>query len=490
MLNRAPQVVAGVHEGDVIAGKYRIDRVLGRGGMGVVVAAQHVALDEKVALKFLLPASLEDPEAVARFVREARAAVKIKNEHVARVLDVGVLETGLPYIAMEYLEGGDLAEWLSQKGAMPVEQAVEFILQSCVALADTHALGIVHRDVKPANLFWVRRSDGQLSIKLLDFGISKMIARTVGPSVTIHATGRLMGSPVYMSPEQMQTSGRVDGRTDIWSLGVVLFELLAARPPFLANSLPELLLKIQRDPPPALRTFRPDVSEGLEGVILKCLGKEVSERYRNVGELARALLPFGPERAKASVERVSGIVHSANRFASAVDVSSSSRAIRAEASATSLPAVGSATTRASLGRTATIGLSLVGVLAVVAGAAFFRLAARTPTQPDGARLAVSSSQEPATLPGIPLVVAVATPGAAAPAESSKALEAKPADTGPGAATASALSTNPPEGKREASKPRKTMQPPPSAAMAPPTQSCAVATDYDNDGQPHFKKVCK
>ena len=137
-------------------------------GIGVVVAAHHMQLDERVALKFLLPEALGNPEAVARFARKARAAVKIKSEHVARVSDVGTLPNGAPYMVMEYLEGGDLAAWLKQRGPMPVDQAVEFVIQACVAVADAHALGIVHRDLKPANLFCLRRSDGQLSIKVLE----------------------------------------------------------------------------------------------------------------------------------------------------------------------------------------------------------------------------------------------------------------------------------------------------------------------------------
>src|SRR5580700_416889 len=199
------QVDAGVQPGDVLAGKYKVERVLGAGGMGVVVAAHHLQLDEKIALKFLLPEALGDAEAVARFAREARNACKIKSEHVARVTDVGTLPNGAPYMVMEYLEGGDLAAWIKQRGALPIEQAVEFVLQACVAVADAHALGIVHRDLKPANLFCVRRSDGQLSIKVLDFGISKL-ADGVGPgSMAMTKTSALMGSPLYMSPEQMRS---------------------------------------------------------------------------------------------------------------------------------------------------------------------------------------------------------------------------------------------------------------------------------------------
>ncbi|MGH7270161.1 MAG: serine/threonine protein kinase, partial [Polyangiaceae bacterium] len=198
----------GVQAGDVLAGKYRVEQVLGVGGMGVVVAAHHLQLDEKVALKFLLPHALTNAEAMARFEREARAAVKIKSEHVARVSDVGKLENGSPYMVMEYLEGTDLAGWLEKRGALSIEEAVEFVLQACEAIAEAHALGIVHRDLKPANLFCVRRADGRLSIKVLDFGISKVTKGGI-QDVSMTRTTAIMGSPLYMSPEQMQSSKQV-----------------------------------------------------------------------------------------------------------------------------------------------------------------------------------------------------------------------------------------------------------------------------------------
>jgi serine/threonine protein kinase len=304
---------AGVNEGDILAGKYRVERVLGVGGMGVVVAAHHMQLDQKVALKFLLPEALHSAESVGRFLREARAAVKITNEHVARVIDVGTLENGAPYMVMEYLEGADLGAWLRRNGALAVEQAVEFVLQACVAVADAHALGIVHRDLKPGNLFCVRRSDAQLSIKVLDFGISKVtgVAAGSGGAQSMTKTSALMGTPVYMAPEQMRSTKTVDARTDIWALGVVLFELLAGRTPFASDSLPDLVLQIAHEPPPSLRLLRADVPAGLEAVILKCIEKEPGQRYSNVSELAQALLPFAPKRARASVDRISGIIEAA-----------------------------------------------------------------------------------------------------------------------------------------------------------------------------------
>ncbi len=316
------QAAAGVREGDVIAGKYRVEKIVGAGGMGVVFAARHLQLDEKVALKFLLPQALESPEAVARFLREARAAVKIKSEHVARVSDVGTLESGSPYMVMEYLDGGDLAARVRRQGALPIEQAVEFVLQACVAVADAHALGIVHRDLKPANLFCVRRSDGQLSIKVLDFGISKMSepSRSSGPAaMSMTRTSAIMGSPLYMSPEQMQSPKDVGPPTDLWALGVVLFELLTARVPFGGETYAEIAVKVATQPPPRVRALRPEVPEGLEAAIEKCLVRDPRGRHANVGQLALALLPFAPKRANASVERISGILRAAGLSATALD---------------------------------------------------------------------------------------------------------------------------------------------------------------------------
>jgi serine/threonine-protein kinase len=300
----------GVRPGEVLAGKYRVERVLGQGGMGVVVAAPHIQLDEKVALKFLLPEGLKNPEAVARFVREARAAVKIKSEHVARVSDVGQLENGAPYMVMEYLDGGDLAAWLKQRGAMSVEMAVDFVLQACEAIAEAHALGIVHRDLKPANLFCVLRADGQLSVKVLDFGISKVTT----PGAQGHDmtnTAAIVGSPIYMSPEQLQSSKGVDTRTDIWSLGVLLFELLTVQVPFQAEAVTELVIKIATAPALPVRLVRPDVPAGLEQIIATCLEKDRERRFASVGELAIALKDFGSRNARVSVERILGTLRTA-----------------------------------------------------------------------------------------------------------------------------------------------------------------------------------
>ena len=223
-----------IRRGEVIGGKYCIEGVLGVGAMGIVYAAQHLQLDERVALKLLRSELVEYPDAVKRFMREAQAAAKIKNEHVTRVFDVGELSDGTPYIVMESLEGEDLARWLAARGALRLEEAIAFMLQACEALAEAHVLGIVHRDLKPSNLFCSRRPDGALSIKVLDFGISKIadLATSAPGSGRSSGAKAAVGSPFYMSPEQMQSAPDVDHRTDIWALGVILFELLTTTVPF------------------------------------------------------------------------------------------------------------------------------------------------------------------------------------------------------------------------------------------------------------------
>ncbi len=293
---------APVKAGDVLAGKYRVDRVLGQGGMGVVVAATHKQLGHQVALKFLLPAALARAEFVARFLREAKAAVAIRSEHVARVLDVGELESGAPYMVMEYLQGHDLGEELRQRGALSIEPAVDYLLQACEALSEAHSMGLVHRDLKPANLFLTRRADGSPLIKVLDFGIAKFVDATSPEALT--KTTAVMGSPLYMSPEQVRSSKSVDARSDVWSLGVVLQELLTGRPSFDAETVSGLMAMIAADAPTPLRERLPGAPEALQRVVSRCLEKRVDERMPSIAALAQALHPFASERGRLSVTRV------------------------------------------------------------------------------------------------------------------------------------------------------------------------------------------
>jgi len=298
--------------GQVLVGKYRVERQIGRGGMGVVLAATHLQLEHQVAIKVLRRELLEDDRALTRLLSEARAAAKIRSEHVARVLDVGTLDNGSPFIVMEYLDGEDLADLLDRQGALEVPQAVQFLLQSCEALAEVHAAEMVHRDLKPGNLFIARLPDGSPSLKIVDFGISKHI----GPSAHNTAattSAQVLGSPYYMPPEQMRAEP-VDERSDIWSLGAILFEMLTARPPFLGETLPEVYAAVLAQPAPRVASLRPDVPPGLDQIVQRCLDKDPAQRFCDVADLAEALAPFGNARSAHSVERVSRILSNPNLF--------------------------------------------------------------------------------------------------------------------------------------------------------------------------------
>lgn len=298
---------APVAQGQMLAGKYRVEKVLGEGGMGVVVAATDVHLERRVAIKFLLPEYMHHAEAATRFMREARAAVKIQSEHIARVIDVSALENGSPYMVMEFLEGGDLSQILEKRGPLPIEDAVGHVLEACDAIAEAHSYGIIHRDLKPANLFLAKQPDGSFKVKVLDFGISKTtLTGQDGQDKSLTRTSSMMGSPLYMSPEQMRSTKDVDARTDIWALGVILYELLAGKAPFDADSIPELSAKILLDEPTPLT--RADVPEPLKEAIKRALSKRLPERYPSIAEFASALAPHASKRSRTTVERISRIL--------------------------------------------------------------------------------------------------------------------------------------------------------------------------------------
>jgi serine/threonine protein kinase len=457
------QIAAGVREGDTLAGKYRIDKVLGAGGMGVVVAAHHIHLDDRVAIKFLLPEALANREMVARFAREAQAAVKIKSEHVARVTDVGTLENGAPYMVMEYLDGSDLSAWLLERGALPIEQAVEFVLQACEAIAEAHSLGIVHRDLKPANLFVIRRPDGGLSVKVLDFGISKRTGLS-GSAGSMTRTAAIMGSPLYMSPEQMQSSKDTDTRSDIWALGIILYELLTGDAPFIADTMPELVLKIVSAPPPLLRAVKPGAPVGLERVILRCLERDRTTRYQTVAELAAALVDYAPKRARISLERISGILNSTGRTTGAPSVPPASEPASEPVPRGTVAAWGQTGAGGSRGK----GLMLVAAVAVVlvaAGVAGYVLRAGGGSKPEPSSQISVASPEP--LPERAAISATAAPSA--PQASSQVVAVEPA---PSAAAPSVASAEPaPAAPRARPRPAKV---PPVAKPAFPLPTTVVA----------------
>src|SRR5215475_3561682 len=301
--------------GDVLASKYRVEKILGIGGMGMVVAATHLELDQRVALKFMLP-NAESPETEARFLREAKAAGRLNSDHVCRMVDLGRLDSGAPYIVMEYLQGESLAALLRRHGPLRVPDAVDYILQAIEGLAEAHAHGIVHRDLKPDNLFVHRRNDGGTVLKVLDFGISKISLHGVSTK-----TGDIMGSPAYMAPEQMESTRSVDQRADVWSLGVVLYQLVTGRPPFHGDTLPLLCMHVVNDDPEPMSAVRGDLPDGFEDAVMRCLQKEPDRRYPDVGELARALEPFGPTNASTSASRIQIVLSRTGRHDSAAVIS-------------------------------------------------------------------------------------------------------------------------------------------------------------------------
>ncbi|HEY3255973.1 MAG TPA: serine/threonine-protein kinase [Polyangiaceae bacterium] len=435
-----------VYAGQILGGKYRVDRVLGAGGMGMVVAATHLQLDERIAIKFLLPEALRNPEAVARFGREAKAAVKIRGEHVARVIDVGTFENGAPYMVMEHLDGRDLSTLIHERGALPPIDAVDAVLQACEALAEAHALGIIHRDLKPANLFMVRRPDGTPSVKVLDFGISKLTAAGADHSMT--KTSAVMGSPLYMSPEQMTASRHVDARTDIWAIGVVLFELLTGRVPFSAETLPEICGLILTAAPPAIRDFSPAVPDGLQEVVRRCLEKDRDRRFANVSELANALSPFGSRATSRSVERIARIL-GASSMLDAMPLSGPAPA----------PGNFGPSTQSNWGQTkpsrssAMPLLAGAGALVVLlgAGAAFLLLRGKPEVAP-------AASGQPVLVETIPSAAAPAPVAAPAPIVSSSPVVPAPAPS----AAPSPAAISP-----KALLPAKPPPPKPAAAVTPP-----------------------
>jgi eukaryotic-like serine/threonine-protein kinase len=295
--------------GQVLSGRFRVEHVIGVGSMGVVLAAKHLELDERVAIKFIRPEMQKLPGVLSRFAREAKAAVSIKSEHVAQVFDVGTAEGIGPYIVMEYLEGSDLGAVLELEGRLPIRRAVHYVMQACEALAVAHSSGITHRDIKPENLFLTRQGDLEL-IKLLDFGISKaaLTGTVFGDELSTSESSCLLGTPLYMSPEQIRATAEVDHRADIWSLGAVLYELITARSAFVADSVSQVWTRILETAPTPLAAHCPEAPPSLQAVIDRCLEKDPARRFQNVAELAIALLPFAPSRARLYAQRASSIL--------------------------------------------------------------------------------------------------------------------------------------------------------------------------------------
>jgi serine/threonine-protein kinase len=308
---REMQVTGDYARGDVLAGRYRVDHVIGKGGMGCVVAALDLRLHRRVAIKLMLPALAGDADSVARFMREAEACVALSSEHSVRVHDVGRLEQGTPFMVMEHLAGADLGQVLAERGRLPPREAVALLLQAAEGIAEAHAAGIVHRDLKPRNLFLTRDTRGEILVKVLDFGLAK--TALVPGQRGLTTTSAVMGSPEYMSPEQLRGSRDVDVRSDIWSLGVCLYELVTGECPFTAPNVPDLLVRILHTDPKPPHTLVLDVPFALSQVIVRCLAKDPAKRFADIAELATELAPFGALDDLDASWRIEKVLHTTRR---------------------------------------------------------------------------------------------------------------------------------------------------------------------------------
>jgi serine/threonine protein kinase len=297
---------AGVRLGGVLAGKYRLDCVLGTGAVGVVVGATHLRLDQRIAIKFLSPPLLERSEGVRRFILEARNAARIRSEHVVRVFDVATLDDGTPYSVMEFLEGEDLRRFLERRGPLPLPEAVDCILQAGEAIAEAHAAGIIHRDLQPGNLFRSTRPDGSPLVKVLDFGAPKLLRRADNTLRPVILTGPYIvgGTPLYCAPEQFHSPSGGDARVDIWALGAILYELVCGRPPFSGETVIEMFSHLAGATPVPMHLLRPEVPSELDDVVARALAKEPAARIATVAELARSLARFADGGSLGSVERI------------------------------------------------------------------------------------------------------------------------------------------------------------------------------------------
>ncbi|HEV8547541.1 MAG TPA: serine/threonine-protein kinase [Polyangiaceae bacterium] len=359
-------------ENTLIGGRFRIGRPIGEGGMSAVFKARDERLGRDVAFKLLSPRLAFSREVVTRFVNEARTLARLDCPRIVRVLDAGVTNGGdhapLPYMVLELLHGEDLRAQCERGPVPSVRRVLGWILEACEGLAAAHAQGIVHRDLKPENLFLAREADGTEMIKVLDFGIARSLA--MPSSLTFNGEG--VGSPGYMSPEQLRDASAADERSDIWSLGVVLYELLAGVPPFRADSTFEVCTKISAGRVPRLRRPDGDLPRGLGAVVRRCLNVDPAERYADVAELAEALLPFCPDLAEPALYRIRRRLHTrpsgevtTTHAADRVDVRAPTEPALWEDASAFHPA---ADRRRHLISRMVVGLSLAGMLALLAQA--------------------------------------------------------------------------------------------------------------------------
>jgi eukaryotic-like serine/threonine-protein kinase len=426
---RTPEV------GEVVSGKYRLEKSLASGGMGILMLASQIGLGRRVVVKFLREEAAPSEEVTARFLREARTAATLHGDHIVRVVDVGALPSGSPYFVMEHLDGCDLSDELEATGPLPMADAVHWILQACEALAEAHARGIVHRDIKPSNLFLAKSPDGSRRLKVLDFGISKALPEPGDRPLT--ATRAVLGTPDYMSPEQIRDFRNVDARSDVWSLGVVLYEVLSSKRPFEAPNAAGLCVAIATEAPIPLGKRRSGIPKMLESVVHRCMKKDPSERFSSIAEFARALLPFATESSRQSMARIDAIAGTENHAGASRNARRSARreartdpfewpsgAPAREFDGLSKPTA--ARTRAVVG---VVALGFVGAVAYFGWRGFGGEPASV-TAPDSVSVTPTTRDEPAAVaPGIvvspEVTAAPSTESARAETESSASARARP-----------------------------------------------------------------
>jgi eukaryotic-like serine/threonine-protein kinase len=390
-----------------VVDKYTIVRILGRGGMGAVYEARHWKLARRVAIKFLLPDFAANREVLRRFENEAKAAGGLEHPNLAAVTDFGRADDGSPYLVMEFLEGEDCAKLLSRQGSLAASRAANIVVQACRGLAVAHKATIVHRDLKPENLFVTDAGDGSDLIKVLDFGIAKLRVADAG---VVTGTGATFGTAYYMSPEQARGAGEVDPRTDVWSMGVVLYELLSGRKPFLGEQFLEVIHQILSFDPPPLATLRPDLPPKLVAAVESAMKKDLRERLPSVVSLAEALAPFvGARGAAESPRSAPAFEPTLATPGTNVGVGGPSLGARAsvvEGEKSGVPATSAATSRGSLKVALAVGA--VVVLAAVIVGLVRRPAEKNPSSGAPAP-AASAAIDPSPKPPVDRSVGVAAP---------------------------------------------------------------------------------
>lgn len=448
--------------GTVLAGRFRVERVVGQGGMGIVLAARHLELDERVALKML--GDSPSPDALERLRREARAAARLRGEHIAHVKDFLVLPDGRPLLVMEYVSGRSVAQEIEARTFLPASEAVGIVLGAAEGLAEAHAVGLVHRDVKPSNLILARRPDGSRFVKILDFGV----ARDESPAMETLTRGQvLLGSPSYMSPEQVMSPRDTDVRADVWSLGVTLHQLVTGAMPFQGYTMQAVLRAVVETEPPRIDALRPDVPKGLAEVVLRCLAKRREDRYRGVDELAAALAPFADPADTGVAARVRRVLATRpdlyrTEISAPPTFDETTRMPSAESLATSRTHVTAPPT--PLPQKGAKAMAIAGVLLLTGVlAATYAVGRRGGSGQDAATAPPGSASPPATSPAATTASPASTTATAATATATSLPATAAPSSVPGGATASPPVTGQPKAVVE--KPKAAATPP---AVRPPT----------------------